>query len=61
MTALPNELCDRVDRWVDTGEELIDHLRIWREKDCTYAEVELRRIRDLAQHGLNVMEKTNAE
>lgn len=54
---LPWWMCDRVDRWLNEGEELVDHLRIYREHNCAYAEVELKRMKALAEYGLEILEK----
>jgi hypothetical protein len=51
-------MCDRVDRFMDVGEELIDHL-LWYAtyRDCSYALVELRRIQQRAELAIKHIEE----
>ena len=58
MKPLPNHMCARVDRNMAEADELVDHLLCYaRDHDCSYAIVELKRVRDRAESAIRFMEE----
>lgn len=58
---LPYHMCDRVDRNMNEADELVDHLLCYAtDYDCSYALVELKRIRDRAESAIKFIEERKA-
>jgi hypothetical protein len=58
---LPYPMCNRVDRFMDVADELIDHLLCYAtDHDCSYALVELKRIQARAESAIKFIEERKA-